>query len=96
MTNAFHQTTITDKHKGMVINDIKSRFIKFCRHQFFSECHTDGIGNALAQGPSGRFNSGCDVNFGVSRGFRVELPKCSQLIHGQVVTRKMQKCIQEH
>ena len=69
MTDAFHQTTITNKHKGVVINDIKTGLIKFCSQEFFSECHTDGIGNALAQGSRGRFDSRCDVNLGMPRGF---------------------------
>ena len=69
MTDAFHQTTITDKHKGVVINDIKTGLIKFCRQEFFSECHTNGIGDALAQGSGGRFNARCHVNFWVARRF---------------------------
>src|SRR5210317_223144 len=57
MRDTFHQAAITQKDKGIVIDDVMAITIEFCRQRTFSDCHTDTIGNALTQRTSGGFHA---------------------------------------
>ena len=70
--------------------------VEFFSQQFFSQRHADCIRNALAQRASGGFYTGGDADFGMARGFAVQLAKVFELVHGQLVATQVQQGINKH
>ena len=72
MTDSFHETTITCKHKSVVVHEICAKsFAKVA----LSYGHTDGIGETLAQRTRCNFNTIRVSCLWVSRSLGVPLAK---------------------
>ena len=96
VADAFHQAAITHKDESVVIDDMVFRAVEFSCQEFFSQGKTHGIRDALPQRACGGFYAWGDAVLGVASGFAMQLAEVFQLAHGQVVTREMQKRINQH
>jgi len=96
MRDTFHHATITQKHVGIVIDDLVARLVEFRRQQLFRHRHSHCIGDTLAERAGGGFNTRRVAVFGMTRGLGMHLAETLQLIHGQIVTRQMQQRVDQH
>ena len=67
--NAFHQTTITHKCVGVVVNNCVLGAVELSGQQGLGQRHAHGIGQTLAQRTRRRFNTWRDADFRVARRF---------------------------
>ena len=96
MTDAFHQAAVAQKHIGVMVNDRVPGLIKFSRQQRLCQGHANCIGDALTQRTGGRLDTGRDIDFRMTRGFRMQLPEIFNFVHRQRIARQMQERIQQH
>ncbi len=96
MRNAFHQASIAQKRIGIMVNNGKFIAVKFSREQFFAQCQTNGIRNALTQWSCGGFHTNGQTKFRMSSGFAVELAEVLQVVEAQRIARQMQQAVQQH
>ena len=96
MGNPFHHATIAQKDIRIVIDDIETRLVEFGSQQFFSQRHTDRIGNPLSQRTCRRIDTGRDMHFRMTRRSGMELAELADIIHGKIVTCQMQQCVLQH
>ena len=79
-----------------MINNIKARFVKFCRQRLLRNRHPHRISYALPQRAGGGFNTRRITIFWMTRRAGVELTKVANIIHRQVVACKMQQSVNQH
>jgi hypothetical protein len=96
VADTLHQAAVAHKHIGMVVNYSMAFAVEFLSQQFFCQRHANGVRNALAQRAGGGFYTGGDADFGVARGFAVQLAKVFELVHGQLVATQVQQGINKH
>ena len=96
MGDAFHQAAIAQEQPGVVIDDIKPRFIKFSGQRFFGNRHPNGIGNPLPQRAGGGFHARGIAIFWMARRTRMELTEVTNVIHAQVIAGKVQQRVNQH
>ena len=59
-------------------------------------CVADGVGNALAKRPGGRFHPRGFKGFGMAGSFAVQHAEIGDFLNGKVITSKVQPRIKEH
>ena len=96
MRYAFHQAAVAHEDVGVVIDDVQTVFIKFGGKDFFRQCHTHSVGNALSQRAGGGFHAVGVAVFGVAGGFAVQLAEVFQVFNAQVVAGQVQQAVQQH
>ena len=79
-----------------MINNIKARFVKFCRQRLLRNRHPHRISYALPQRAGGGFNTRRITIFWMTRRAGVELTKVANIIHRQVIACKMQQSVNQH
>jgi hypothetical protein len=60
------------------------------------QCHADGVGKTLAQGPGGALDPEMHLALRMARRLRAELPEILDLVHRQGITGQVQHRIEEH
>mmetsp|Transcript_13306 Transcript_13306/g.24968 ORF Transcript_13306/g.24968 Transcript_13306/m.24968 type:complete len:266 (-) Transcript_13306:155-952(-) len=98
--NSLLETSISSKSKNVVIKDlVLSSVIPSLSHLLRSS-ESNSIGNSLSKRSSGTFNSRGVVfrvgEFGVAGGHGVVLTEFLELIHGKIVSGKVEPRVDEH
>ena len=75
MRHAFHQTAITQKYVGAVIDEGMARTIELGGEQAFRQRHADRVGEPLAERAGGRFHARRDAMLGMPGRLRMQLPE---------------------
>src|SRR3954468_10871118 len=96
MGNAFHHAAIAEEYVGVVINYIMTIAIELCRKNFFSERHTDSVGDTLTKRTSGRFYTWGIAALRVAWRFRMQLTELLDVLNRQIVASQMQHRINQH
>ena len=73
--DALHQTAVTKKDVGVMIDDGKTGTIKAGSQCAFGQRHTNTIGQALPQRSSGGFHAGCQAVLGMPWSARTQAPE---------------------
>ncbi len=94
--NALHQTSVTDKGIGTMVDDRVAGSIELCSEQPFRERHPDRVGQSLPQRTGRRFDARRRAEFGVAGRFRMQLAKALQFFDRQVVAGQMQQRVEKH
>ncbi|CSB90916.1 Uncharacterised protein [Vibrio cholerae] len=89
MRDTFHQTAVTHEYISEVVNDVVTRFVELRRQSFFSNRHTYGIGDALAEWASGGFDARCVTVLWVTRCFGVQLTEVFQIVNRQLIAAQV-------
>ena len=89
MRNPLHQTTISEKDIGIVIDNAESGTIELLCQQFFGQSHTDRIADTLSQRTGCRIDSRSHMNFRMPRSFGMELAELPDIFHRQIVAGQM-------
>lgn len=71
-SNAFHSTPITEKCKGMIVDQLKTWLIEFCSCMGLSDCQADSVGETLAKRTSGDLDTGGILGLGMTRSDAVD------------------------
>ena len=69
MGNTFHQAAIAEENVGVVVDYIVAILVEACSQCFFSNRHTDGVGDTLPQRTGCRLNTRRITVFRVPGGF---------------------------
>ena len=96
MGDTFHQTAVAHKSIGVVVDDVVAVAVELRRENFLSRGHAHRVGNALAQRPSGGFDTGGITVFGMAGGFAVQLAEVFQVVDRQVVTAQVKQRVDQH
>ena len=73
VADAFHQTTVTHKHIGVVVDDGVTVAVELRGQKLFRQRHTYRVGQTLTQRACGGFNAGRHAHLWMPRSFAVEL-----------------------
>ena len=79
-----------------MVNERQAFAVVARRHVAFGDGEADGGGDALAERPSGEFDAGGVVVFGVAGGFAVQLAEVFQVIQREVVAGEVQGGVLQH
>jgi len=94
--NAFHHAAITQEHVGVVIDDVVARTVELRAQDFFSQCETYGVGQALAQGTGGGLDAWGVAELRVTRSAAMQLAEALEVIDGDVVAGQVQQRVDQH
>ena len=94
--DAFHHAAVTHERVGMVVDDDVVGLVELGGEHFFRHRHADGIGNTLAEGAGGGFNTGRITILGVTRCLRMQLTELLDVVNRQVIAGQMQQRINQH
>ena len=84
------QTAIAEEDVGLVVNQVEAVLVVHGTHVGLANGQTDRVGDTLAQGTRGDFNTVRDAHLGVTRGDRVNLPKVLQVVHRHLVAGQVE------
>ena len=93
---AFHQAAIAHERISSVVDDLVPCAVEARGDQPLRERHPDGVREALSQRTGGGLDTRCHAVFGMSGGFRVQLPEMAQLVDRQVVAREVEQAVEQH
>ena len=94
-SDTFLETTITQEHVGLVVDEVKAVLVVDGAHVCLADGKTDSVGNTLAERTGGDFDAVSDADFGVAGGDGVDLPKAFQVIHRDLVAGEVEHDVLE-
>ncbi len=96
LRHAFHEAAVAEEHPGIVIHDGEALAVELVGHHALGKGHAHGRGDALTEGTRGHFHAGSHAEFGMTGSLRAELAEIADIVHGKVVSGKMQQSIEQH
>mmetsp|Transcript_10547 Transcript_10547/g.20282 ORF Transcript_10547/g.20282 Transcript_10547/m.20282 type:complete len:535 (-) Transcript_10547:50-1654(-) len=98
--NTFLEATITGKSKDVVVEDLVIFRVVNGSGHLLGSSETDGVRDTLSKRARGGFDSGRVVlggrEFGVTGGHGVVLTEVLDLIHGKIISGKVEPGVKEH
>ena len=79
----------------VVVDQVKAFLVVESGHMRLRNTEADRVGEALAKRTGGDFNAIGVSSFGVTRGQRIKLAECLEIIDGQLVAEQMEEDVQK-
>ena len=95
MRHTFHHVAIARYEVHGVVDDLLVAIengTKVC----FTDCHPDGVANALTQRAGRRLHTRCVAELRMARRLALPLPELLQVIQGEIVTSQVKHAVQQH
>ena len=91
MRNTLHQTTVTQENVGVMVDDFMAIAVEVGSQSFFSNCHSNTVGNTLAKRTRCGFHPGGIAIFRMPRGLGMQLAKLLEILDAEVIACQMQQ-----